>query len=388
MTHKQRMLAACRGETPDRVAWAPRIDIWYNAHARSGTLPDTYRGMSLRQITAGLGAGFRAMGAGPPGLKPHANRSDRSLGLPAGGAFETRLHDVEREVKQDGDVTRVVYRTPVGSVSCAFGLTEGMKRGGASIAWIEEHLLKGPDDYPVLAHIFANAEVVPTPDEHQRWHDWVGEDGVAIAQASATASPMQHIMANLMPMDEFFLALHDAPEHLARLAQSMDRWFEDALAASCATSAEMVQVGGNYDETITYPPFFEEHILPWLVRAAETAHGHGKLLFTHTDGENAALLDLYRRAKFDIADALCPAPMTKLPLAEYIEALPGVTIWGGIPSVILCESAMSDAEFRRFVEEVLALIEGRSHFILGIADTTPPDADFSRLEHISALVNA
>jgi hypothetical protein len=168
----------------------------------------------------------------------------------------------------------------------------------------------------------------------------------------------------------------------------MDRWFEQVVIASCQTSAEMVQLGGNYDETITYPPFFEQHILPWLARATEVAHRRGKLLLTHTDGENEALLDLYRRAGFDIADAICPAPMTKLPLDEYITALPGITIWGGIPSEALCESAMSDAAFRHFIDEVLTLVAGRSHFILGIADTTPPDAEFSRLEHISALINA
>ncbi len=387
MTHKQRMLAACRGETPDRIPWAPRIDIWYNAHSRGGTLPEDKRGMSLREIVASLGAGFRAMGAGPSGSTPHENRHDRCLGIPAGGAFETRLGDVAREVEQDGEVTRVVYHTPVGCVSGAFGLTEGMMRGGASIPWIEERLWKGPDDEAVLEHIFANMEVVPTPDEHLRWHEWVGEDGVAIAQASSTGSPMQHIMANLMPMKEFYLALHDRPDDLARLARSMGRWFEEALDAVCQSCAEIVQVGGNYDATITYPAFFEEHILPWLARAAETAHAHGKLLLTHTDGENAGLLDLYRQAQFDIADAICPAPMTKLTLAEYLGALPGVTIWGGIPSVVLCESTMSDREFGSFVDEVLELVEGRSHFILGIGDTTPPDADFSRLERISALVN-
>ena len=118
------------------------------------------------------------MGEGPSGIGPRENRYDRCLGLPAGGAFETLLHDVEREATESGDMTRVVYHTPVGSVSGAFGLTADMKRGGASIPWIGEHLLKRPEDYAVLAHIFSNLEVVATPREHQRWHDRVGEEGV------------------------------------------------------------------------------------------------------------------------------------------------------------------------------------------------------------------
>jgi len=37
MTHKQRILAACRGETPEKIPWVPRLDLWYNAHLRAGT---------------------------------------------------------------------------------------------------------------------------------------------------------------------------------------------------------------------------------------------------------------------------------------------------------------------------------------------------------------
>ena len=39
MTHKERILAACRGEVPDRIPWIPRLDLWYNAHQRAATLP-------------------------------------------------------------------------------------------------------------------------------------------------------------------------------------------------------------------------------------------------------------------------------------------------------------------------------------------------------------
>ncbi len=42
MTHKERMLASLRGEAMDSIAWAPRLDLWYNANRRAGTLPPEY----------------------------------------------------------------------------------------------------------------------------------------------------------------------------------------------------------------------------------------------------------------------------------------------------------------------------------------------------------
>ncbi len=301
--------------------------------------------------------------------------------------FETRLHNVRREVRIDAGKTRVVYHTPVGSVTGTFGYTPEMKESGASISWIQEHLYKGPRDGRVLAHLFSNLEVVRTYDSYRDWQQWVGQDGVAVAFASLSASPMHHIMRELLPMTDFFIETHDHPDELAALAASMDRWFREMFDALVESPAEVIFLGANYDETITYPPFFEQHILPWLADLADLAHRHGKFLLTHTDGENEGLLDLYRRCRFDIADSICPAPMTKRTLARTMEALPGVTIWGGIPSIALCRGSMSDAEFDRLLDETLAFAAGRSHLILGIADTTPPGAEWDRLLKITRKVN-
>jgi hypothetical protein len=385
MTHRERILAACRGEVPDRVPWVPRLDLWYAAHSRSDTLPREFRGMTLREITDALGVGYHAVIPDFSDVLSTDGGADRGLGIYhlKGMAYDTRLRDVKREVAVQGATTRITYHTPVGSVSCAFRFTEEMRQAGASISWMDEHLLKQPADYQVLEHIFSHLKVVPTHERYRAWRDWVGEAGVAVAYGNAAASPMQHIMRDLMPMTDFFLELHDHPERLRSLARSMVPWLAQVLSVLVRSPAEVILWGGNYDATITYPPFFEEHILPWLTRAAEAAHAHDKLLLTHTDGENAGLLPLYRQAGFDIADSLCPAPMTKLTLAQAIAALPGVTIWGGIPSLALIKESASDRDFERLIADTMTLATGRSHLILGIADTTPANASFDRLRHIT-----
>ncbi len=389
MTHKERILAACRGEVPDRIPWVPRLDLWYNAHKRAGTLPAPFGEATLRQITDGLGVGYHAVVPNFLDIRSTDDTIDRALGvyrlrtMP----FETRLHNIRRDVRIDGGKTRVAYHTPVGSVSGTFSYTPAMKEAGVSLSWIDEHLYKAPRDCEALAFILSNLEVVRTYDAYREWQEWVGEDGVAVAFGNLSASPMHHIMRELMPMTDFFLEMHDHPDELAGLAESMNRWFRQMFAALVESPAEVIFLGANYDETITYPPFFERHILPWLAELADLAHRHGKFLLTHTDGENKGLVGLYRRCGFDIADSICPAPMTKMTLAQAIDQLPGVTIWGGIPSVALCRTSLSDAAFDRLLAETLAVAAGRSHMILGIADTTPPGAEFERLLRITKKVN-
>ena len=387
MSHKERILAVCRGEATDRISWVPRLDLWYNAHSQAGTLPQRFTGATLREITEALDVGYHAVIPNFLDVRSSDDTIDRCLGIYRlkEMPFVTVLHEVEREVTVTGDRTHVTYHTPVGSVSCAFGYTEAMRRAGASLAWVYEPVLKQEADCAVLEHIFSHLEVARSDADYRAWQEWVGEAGVAVAFGSLSASPMHHIMRELMPMTDFFLAMHDWPDRLAALAASMESWFGQMFAALVDSTAEVILMGANYDETITYPPFFAQHFLPWLARLAEMAHARGKLLLTHTDGENEGLMDLYRRCHFDIADSFCPIPMTKLTLAAGLEQLPGVTIWGGIPAVALCEASMSDADFERLVREAIGLARERSHLILGVADTTPANASFARLEHITEL---
>ena len=93
-------------------------------------------------------------------------------------------------------------------------------------------------------------------------------------------------------------------------------------------------------------------------------------------------------SKFDIADSICPAPMTSYTLKEIREAFNGhhVTIWGGVPSVSVLESSMSDYEFDAFIDDLFSTQIGQAdHLILSIADTAPPAMKWSRLERIAKM---
>ena len=51
MTHKERIFMAARGEMPDVLPYVPRIDLWYNANSRLGTLPERHRGRTQDEIS-------------------------------------------------------------------------------------------------------------------------------------------------------------------------------------------------------------------------------------------------------------------------------------------------------------------------------------------------
>ena len=118
MNHKAGMLAAIRGEPTDCIPWAPRLDLWYKANARAGTLPEEHRNSSLVEIVDELGMGLHAVVPDFRDLRGVEDDVDRGLGIYnlKSMPYRTVLENVARSVRVEGDRTFVEYATPAGPV--------------------------------------------------------------------------------------------------------------------------------------------------------------------------------------------------------------------------------------------------------------------------------
>ncbi len=388
MTHRERILATVEGKATDQLPFVPRLDLWYKANQRAGTLPTKYRKASLADIVDDLGVGYHCVIPDFLDFADPLDTVDRPLGIWRLRSLPYRvvLRDVKRNVSCEGDSTIVEYLTPAGKIRTRAVYDEAMKRAGVTLTHVAEFAIKSIDDYEAVAHIFRHAEVEPQYDRYLMLKEEVGERGVVVAFGGMGGSPMHYIIHELMPYDLFFYHYYDHRKELEWLAEQIAPYFERLFQVAAESPAEIILVGSNYDTQITWPPFFRDHITPSLAKVADTLHAQGKFLLTHTDGENKGLLSEYVKSKVDIADSICPAPMTSLSLAQIREAFSGrITIWGGIPSVAVLESSMSDYEFEQYLDRVCEEAGRGDHLIVSIADTTPPDAKFSRIQRIAEV---
>lgn len=387
MTHHDRILSAIRGEATDRIPWAPRMDLWYIAHRAKGTVPERFQNMNTVEIARELDVACHAIGADFT-LAGGRDISLRGLGIDnhADYPYRVALRNLPIDWNDDGENLTASIQTPHGEVFTHLYRTEQMKRDGISLPFVQHHPLNTTDDVAALGTIFENLEIIPTPDAYAAFKTRLGDQGVAVARGPMAASPMHLILHELAPMDEFFFLYHDARDALNELCERMAPFFDAALDALAKSDAEVVFWGANYDQDLTWPPFFHDEITPWLQKVADRMHEAGKHLLTHCDGENLGLLPLYPECRFDVAESVCPAPMTHCTLAEIREALPDITIWGGIPSIALMSSSMSDSEFDAYIDDVFNNLGKGSRLILGVSDNVPPDADLDRLEQIKTRV--
>ncbi|MGE5254179.1 MAG: cobalamin-dependent protein, partial [Planctomycetaceae bacterium] len=215
----------------------------------------------------------------------------------------------------------------------------------------------------------------------------IGEDGVPFTLAGRAASPMHHIQKYFVDATDFYFHYHDYAREMQALAESMVSFFDRVIQLAGDSPAEVVYWGANFDDMITYPAFFEKDIVPWIRKAADILGGKGKFVSCHCDGENLGLLDLIRDSGMHIAEAVTPAPMTKVPVEEYYRRWGDkLTLFGGIPSILLLQESTTDEEFEAYLDHLFRAIAPGKRMILGIADSTPPKAIFDRLVRIGERV--
>ena len=349
MTHRQRLLNAVRGDMPDHIPYAPRIDLWFNANSLNGTLPQRHQGKTRDQIALSEGWALHKVVAD----HLHQPNPDAMLHRALGVHFMkeyvahfTFSDRVKIEIKRAGDRTRIRYTTAKGSITTSTVYSQEMRRSGTSVPWIEEHAVKAPDDLRVLADVFENMDVVANYEAFKAHQAEVGENGLPVTAFTVAAGPVHHIQKYFLDATEFFHYYRDHQPEILYLADVLAPLYEKALRIVAESPAEVIQWGSNFDDMLTFPPMFAQHFVPWIRKAKEVLGPKNIRILCHTDGENLGLMDLLHESGMDVAEAVCPAPMTKVSIQEYYRRWSDrITIFGGVPSNLLLPQLTPDEEF-------------------------------------------
>ena len=294
MTDRERLLAIMSGQRPDRIPWIPRLQVWYTSHVNGDTLPDRFRGLSLREVE-------RALGMGTPARE--------------GKVFAAEQEgDVEVTTSQEGASTITTYRTPVGTVSTRHQRSETMERAGIGALEVE-HMLKGPDDFGAVEYLLEHTRHVATYEEYLAYEADIGDAGYPMV--SAGDCPFHYFLQKLAGYGSAYYHLFDYPEkveHLLRTIEEIDR--ERVWPVIAGSPARLILHGVHFDSTITPPPLFTQYITPYYRDLSALLHENGKTLCMHADNDSRLILDHIREAGFDMAETFTTAPQVSCTLEE------------------------------------------------------------------------
>jgi uroporphyrinogen-III decarboxylase len=364
MTNRERLLAILDGRTPDRIPWIPRLQIWHQAHQREGTLPEEYRGCSLREVERDV---FGATAAR------------------AGVIYRTKLEGVEVRVRELGALeTLTEYITPAGTLSARQRGTQELRRQGLPDVQVD-FLLKRREDYAVMEYVLEHTVHMPVFEEFEQYERDIGEDGYPLVHCGDC--PFHYWMQVLAGYDQAFFHLNDFPQAVERLlAVLTDRLKATVWRAMIDSPARLLVHGHHLSSQMTPPSLFSQYILPYYRELSPLLRARGKVLAMHADNDTKQILSLIEQAGFGMVECFATSPLVSTSLAEARAAWGDrVIIWGGIPSSIL-EAPYTDAQFEQYMDDLFKTIAPGKAFILGIADNAMPGSDLRRIRRITQIV--
>jgi hypothetical protein len=371
MTHRERFMAVINGETPDRLPWAPRLELWHRARSTQGTLPPKYAGKSLPQIREMLNCGNPGWGA--PIYK-----------IEYGGGIEVKVEETENRLHR-------IYQTPVGSVDELFRVDNEAKRKGYSLTdGKAEYIIKDdPKTFKIAKYVFENMKFIPLYDEFNEYQKEIGETGEAFPHAGY--DPFWRLMEELVGLSYVFFIQCDYPDQVDMLCDVLGERQNELQQLLVDSPARTFVHGAHYSSLMTPPPIYKKYILPYLKKASAKFRIAGKHMAIHSDADSKLLLELYLEAGVELLDCYCTAPMVSVTLDEMLERLGDkIVVWGGIPSIVLVPEVVSYEKFSDYLDYYFKTLEkykGKSRVMVGIADNVVAEADIDRVEQVSEMVD-
>jgi len=242
LSHKERILAVCRGEQVDKLPFGARIDTWYNYHFAHDSLPEKYKGWSQTDIIADQGAG--------------AQKRFFSI-------CKEEYHDMEVIVKKEPPYETTEFVTPLGvcSIKLLWSVSEG-----PWLAYEHEKLFKSEKDYPVVKYILDHTVPIYDAEGYEKERNGMGDRGMVMTGLGLW-SPAQRIMREIMGYELFYNEYMDRPEKVEELIESMTNLERKKLYITVKSDLEIINLCANWSDDI-HTPVFKKYF----------THGFGKLL--------------------------------------------------------------------------------------------------------------
>lgn len=363
MTHRECFKAIINGEDADRIPAVLRLDPWYNYCVHENNLPDEVKGMSLPEVQNHLGFGCSAR---------------------KGQVFKkTYTNNIDFVQSQEGDKLITQWHTSKGSLRCIRIDDPEIAKAGLAPA-IREYPVKSEKDFAIYEEIMLNTIYTECYDDYRRYDAEIGKNGYPLLVLHAI--PFHDLLLKWTGYEAGFLFHVDQPDMFLHAVEIANKTYQVMWDIVAESPAQLIMHGVNFDTSMTCPPLFRDHFLPYIKSFNNKMHAKGKKVVFHGDGDMQGLLDLVIEAEYDVADCFACHPMVDCTFAAASDAWKNdIVIWGGIPSTLMEERVPMD-EFDKHLDGIFKCVKTNKKFIFGIADQAMPTASWDKIKFLAEKI--
>jgi hypothetical protein len=360
LTALEQILATFEGRKPDRIAWQPRIDHWYDVNKKLGTLPPQYRKKGLLEIYDDLLASPRTYLFFDPTVRAIEDES------------------VEKEVVEDEEKIVTTYATPVGKLRDVQTRTEY-----GTTTYHTEYLLKSVDDFRIMTYILRGRRYEFDRQLYDKVINMIGERSQPII--NVRWGSIQRLTVEWMGFERTVLSLWKNPREVDDFIQEIeyndDKWF-DCIKR---TPFKFVCFADNIDQDLISPPMFEKYMLPRYKKRTSELHEARKICVSHWDGNVKLLAKYARETGLDALECVPPYPMGNITLEELHNATKGMILFDVLPASYFLDLVTRE-DLEKLTKRILELFSPR--IILGISDQLPANGDIEKVRIVSKIVQS
>ena len=361
MTHRERILAVFRGDTPDRVPWFADLNWWIDAMVEQGEAPADLQTLETRcQFYRDLGAGFYF----------------RMNQFP----YRAVPDDTVRVTRERlGQTWRRTVETPIGCL-----VQERTRLTGSFSAGFSRRQIQSPADLRILRYVVEHTHYEADYEGARQCYPLIQDIGIVYYCLPKT--PAMDLICNLAGIETFTELWLEAREELEETLRVMERKYDEAAAIAVASPVEFIWSPETLSSELVGERFFDSYVRGFQEKWVDRVRRSGKRAVIHMDGSLRGLIRQVAAVGYDAIEAVAPAPVGDLTLSEMRERVgPNTILWGGLPSAYFT-ALIDDDEFNRMVLDVLSVMTSAPRYILGVADQVPPAALRDRVVRVAELV--
>jgi len=290
-------------------------------------------------------------------------------------------HAVEiltREYQENGrKLIRRTIRTPAGEV---WQTLEPDPSYGTS-NWIQEHFIKGPEDYRVIECYYRDMIFQDNFDAVREAQRRIGGDGIVLVRVAK--SPIQEMLYQLMGYEQFAIDYHEQRGLFDSLHAVMAGRYEELYDLAARSPVEILQLGDNISSDVVGRERYRTYLMPEYRKVMTRLAGTGKQLAVHMDGRLQSLVEEIAAAEFDIVEAMTPPPMGDVSIREARRRWPRKALWINFTSSVHIEPP---AAIEAHTRQLLAEAGGKRGFGISVTEDAPVAALEQSLGVISRVL--
>jgi hypothetical protein len=346
MMPRERILSTYRRETPDRMP----VSI-YASYLRTGSVEREARNRGLGVLV----------------IHPLVSLLAPPWHMHPGYISEVRNADLRVRYAWEGGrrIEHRAYETPVGTISQRI-----VKEPGYGSDWIQEHYIKGQEDYGIVQYVVENTIFQSQEKAVGQKIDDLGPDGVLMGRIDR--SPYQKLLIELAGPERFLLDLYTEPNPAIELMETMNHRADEQFALALESRAKIVFQPENLTSDLSPPDRYREYHLPMFQKRGSACSEAQKTYIVHLDGKLRSLRSLVAGSSFDVIDSFSLPEMSgDITVREAQAAWPRKVLCPNFPTV-LCNSP--EDVIRSFLETLWADFSGNKPFMLQLSEDFPLDS--------------